>query len=88
MSQQSNTYNATNCSHCAASFNSLGTYTQGKVGTTTAPKLGPLLRSAYGGVGFSSQTKAYQNEGGYATLQQAYPQYQGGSCNPKNLSCN
>ena len=81
---QSNTYNATNCSHCSASFNSLGTYTQGKPGTTSAPKLGPFLRSAYGGVGFSSQTKAYQNEGGYATLKQAYPQYLGGSCNSKN----
>ena len=86
---QTNTYNPTNCSHCAKSFNSLGTYTQGKVGTITEPRLGPVLRSAYGGVGFSSSTKAYQNEGSYATLQQAYPQYVGNACNPRNFNqCN
>ena len=44
---------------------------------------GAFIRSAYGGIGFSSKDKAYQNEGGYATLTQAYAGYVTG-CNPKN----
>lgn len=57
-------------------------YDQGKPGTVNAPMLGPVIRSAYGGIGFASKDKAYQNEGGYATLTQAYPAFVTG-CNPK-----
>ena len=83
---QSNKFNVAHCSHCSQHFHSLGGYNQGKPGTVNAPKLGGGVLPAYGGVGFPSQTKAYQNEGGYATLQQAYPSYQG-ACNPKNALC-
>jgi len=65
-------------------FHTLGNYTQGKPGTVNSPKLSGHILPSYGGVGFPSKTKAYQNEGGYGTLRQAYPGCPGG--NPKNTS--
>jgi hypothetical protein len=64
----------------------LKNYDQGKSGTVNTPKVGAFIRSAYGGVGFASKDKAYRNEGGYATLNEAYPAYVSG-CNPKHARC-
>ena len=74
MSHASN-FNTSNCMHCPKTYSDLGTYNVGKVGTINEPKLGTFFVPQYGGVGYSSKTKAYQNEGGYATLTQAYPAF-------------
>ena len=63
-------------------FAQLKNYNHPKPGYVNSEKTGPFIRSAYGGVGNLSKTKAYQNDGSYATLTQAYT-YQNG-CNPKN----
>jgi len=83
MSFHANKFNQSHCNHCADKFSQLKYYNQGLPGTVNEPTLGPVIRSAWGGVGFASENKAYQNEGGYATLHQAYPGYASG-CNPKN----
>ena len=88
MSSQSNKFNQSNCHHCSDHFTELQYYNQGRPGRVSQPMLGPVVRSSWGGIGFSSKTKAYQNEGGYATLMQAYSECNGS--NPKNCcwECN
>ena len=84
MSYQANKFNQPNCQHCSDHFAELQYYNQGVPGTVNTPKIGAFVRSAWGAVGFSSKNKAYQNEGSYATLNQAYPGFNG--VNPKNLN--
>lgn len=81
---QTNKFNYSGCNHCSDKFKELQYYNQPLQGTVNSPKIGQFVRSAYGGVGFPSATNAYQNDGGYATLKQAYPGYY--NLNPKNAS--
>ena len=69
-------------SYDAKNFTQLQYYNQGAVGTVNEPMLGPAIHAAWGGIGFSAKTAAYQNAGGYATLTQAYPAFD--PSNPKN----
>jgi len=84
MSSQANKFNQSNCKHCAEHFAELKYYNQGIPGTINEQRIGPVIRSAWGGVGYANENKAFQNEGGYATLKQAYPGYASGCGNPKN----
>ena len=54
-------------------------------GTINSPKIGEFVRAAWGGVGYNPATKAWQNDGGYATLKQAYPGFS--NCNVKSWNC-
>ena len=82
---QANKLNYSGCKHCSEKFAELRYYNQGEPGTVNSPKIGEFVRSAFGGVGFNAPTKAWQNDGGYAKLYQAYPGFK--NCNPSSWKC-